>query len=78
MKKKQKSDSPLRAATCSALEVALEKYLEAKSILAENPSWKPAQERFEDAEMKLEAECQSAIAELKAKILPNAYSPDYP
>jgi hypothetical protein len=60
------------AADCSALEVALEKYREAKSILAENPEWKPAQERFADADKRLQAECESAIADIKAKILPNA------
>jgi hypothetical protein len=59
---------PIAGTLGSELDLALAWYREAKSILDETPEWKPAKERFSDANARLITECESTISELKKKL----------
>ena len=61
----------LASAHGSALEKALKHMEECEEILAENPDWKPAQERVNDAEKRVRMEMENSIKELKRRLVPN-------
>jgi hypothetical protein len=45
---------------------------ECEDILADNPNWKPAQERVNEAEKRVRLEMEKSLNELKRRLVPNA------